>query len=116
MSKFFINSELESDERYDLAKFLDYSDNFDPLTSSFLLELKKLSASGEYVITDDEFKPDLTSSRIYSGRTQYWWLLMLYNNILSEDDWLVETVIQYPSIDALEDIYFTLKSKEQARE
>lgn len=113
---FFIDLTFQSPERYDLSKFFDYSsgDNHDILTSFFLLELKKLSESGNYFVQSEEGRPDLVSFRIY-GSVQYWWIILEYNELLSYQDIKNGTTIKYPSVQDIEDLYFRLKSLESTQ-
>jgi len=43
---------------------------------------------------------------------QYWWIIMLYNNILKIDELVSGLTLSYPDINDLEDLYFSLKSQE----
>lgn len=104
---FFINPELNTTDKFDMCKFMDMSNDgvFDCLTSYFLYMLPKIPYTG-YIIANNkhENRPDMLSYSIYGG-TQYWWILMLYNNLLSPTDIKVGTKIYYPSMDALEQLY-----------
>lgn len=113
VSKFYINSKYKSGERFDLAKFLDYSDNYDPMTSMFIHELKSLREAGVYVVQFEEANPALLSYSIY-GNTQYWWILLLYNDKIDFSDLRAGDTIRYPSIETIEDEYFSLRSQQQA--
>lgn len=113
MSTFFINSELDTKERFDPALFLRYTDNYDPLTSEFLRQLKSLPVNGRFSIQSEESRPDLVSFRIY-GNNQFWWILMMYNSIISIEDLQIGQLLSYPSLGSLEALYFSLKSKERA--
>lgn len=110
MSEFFLNFEVDSDERFDLAKFLNYEDGFDPLTSSFLQNLKALPVKGYYSIQSEEGRPDLVSTRIY-GDSNLWWVVLFYNNLLESEELVVGTTVSYPSLERLEDFLFSLRAK-----
>ena len=111
MAQYFLNSEYESDERFDMARFMAYTDNFDPLTSRFLHDLSGLAHSGEYIVQNEEGRPEILSYKIY-GNTQYWWILLYYNGITAVEDLTTNMVIKYPSIGDLENLYFSMKAKE----
>ena len=112
MSLFYINLDYESDVRFDLAKFMEYSEDvYEPLTSDFLYEIEKLTPVDRFTVTSEEGRPDLISYKIY-GTTQYWWVLMEMNGILDIENIVNGTIIEYPDISDLENIYFSLKSKE----
>lgn len=98
-------------ERYDLSKFMSKfgSKFFDVLDSDFLLRLNKVRDFGTYKVVSEAGRPDLLSERIYgSGFTQYWWVILLYNNLRYPTDIKTGMIIKYISIAHLEDIYFTL--------
>jgi hypothetical protein len=48
---------------------------------------------------------------IYSS-FQYWWIIMLFNDLLEVQSIQAGTIIYYPEQEALEDLYFSLKSQE----
>jgi len=109
---FFINLDtVTTKERFSLSKFLDFSDNFDPITSDFMLTISSLKSGGNYTIKGEDARPDLISHELY-GSAQYWWIIMFYNGIVQVDSLTNGMVLKYPDSDALEDLYFTLKSKE----
>jgi len=113
MSNFFINTKLNSVERFDFGKFMEFTDNYDPLTSRFLLNLRKLPVAGQYVIRAEEKRPELLSFRVYAN-TQYWWVLLFYNALLDDQDLETGQVIQYPALTDLEDLFFSLKANQRA--
>jgi len=95
-------------DRFDAAKFMEYSGNFhEPLTSHFLMELKKLPESGVFKVTSEESRPDLVAYKIYR-QTQLWWILMYYNGLQNTSDIKASVVLRYPSLSSLEKIYYTL--------
>ena len=113
MSQFFINSDIESDERFDMARFMNYTDNFDPLTSRFFSDLKKLAKTGEYAIQGEEEKPDLVSTSLYEN-TQYWWIILAYNDMLNVGELLSGKGIGHTSVENIEDLLFNLKTLQVA--
>lgn len=114
MSQYFINAKYESAERFDTAIFLEQAeDGFDALNSRFLLDLENLKSKGRYTVQSEEGRPDLLSFRIY-GSTQYWWILMYFNRVAKSDNIVAGMNIDYPSIDDLENLYFSLRAKQAA--
>ena len=121
---FFINDYIESEDRYGLQKFLEYTRStkteepiglFNTLNSVFLTELKELPLQ-TYVTSKNEH-PDLLAYKIY-GDTQFSWILMVYNNCFDFTDGTFSTgsQIKYPAPEDLEKILFTLKSRKRAYE
>lgn len=109
---FYINLENESEVRYDLARLTKFSSNvYDVSQSYFHQQIPTLTLGGYYSITEEEYKPDLLSYRIY-GSTQYWWILMIYNGLLSNEDFISGMTIRFPLKASLEDLYFSLKARE----
>lgn len=115
MSKyFFIDLDNESSVRFEKAKFFSYTDNHDPLTSYLLSELKTLPVAGFFTVAGgEEGRPDSLSFNIYAD-TQYWWILMAYNDLSNIQEITNGMTIKYPSLSSLEDLYFSLKTQEQA--
>lgn len=114
--EFFINSDVPTFKRYDLAKFLEYGDDsFDPLTSSMLDRIDNLALGGYYTVQGEDGMPWMLSERLY-GDSQYWWIIMLYNGFAGIEDIVNGEDIKYPSINAIQDEYFTLKTRERMSE
>lgn len=111
MSTFFINTNLENADRFDMSAFLEYTDNYDPLNSEFLRLLPTLESNGRFAVQSEIMRPDLISYSIYKD-TQYWWIIMMYNNIFEIADIQIGLILDYPSLSDLEGLYFSLKSKE----
>lgn len=102
---YYINNEIETDNRFDTLKFLNFNDdNFDPLDSFTLFNIKNLSTLGSKEITNEEKRPDLLSYNIYED-TQYWWILLVYNDILDINELTSGKVIKYPSLNSIEYLY-----------
>lgn len=105
---YYFNFDLETTERYDPAKFMPFQDIYDIVDSYFLTELSQLPTIGTYTVTTDN-RPDLLSYEIYNN-VNYWWILLLYNNLMNFR-LTVGQVIRYPSLEAIENMYFQLKAK-----
>lgn len=110
---FFLDLDKISQERYDMAKFLEYTDNFDPLTSSFMTDLVNLPQNGSYEVRGEDQRPDLLSYKIYNN-TQYWWVLMMYNRKFEFSEFKTGDIITYPSLEDVDNMFFSLKAKQTA--
>jgi len=116
MSLFFIDTDKDYTERFDIGRFMRYeNENHDPLTSAFIKDLKALKNNGRFVVQGEEFRPDLISDKIY-GTTQHWWIILLYNDVFEIDDITNGVELNYPSLDDLDSLFFNLKAQESARE
>ena len=111
--EYFINLDVVSQERFDESKFLEFTDNFDPLTSRFYNTVKNLPEKQKYFVQSEEGRPDMISYSAY-GDTQYWWIILLYNDIDDVDDLTIGRILSLPQVDNLEDLFFSLRSKEVA--
>lgn len=114
MQQFYIDTAGAYVERFSLGKFMEFlnNDNFDVLNSYMLNTLKTLPSSGFVTYTGLSYRPDLLSEQCYSGDSQYWWVLMMYNGLSSADDLIQGNSYKYPSLSDLEDVYFSLKLKQ----
>jgi hypothetical protein len=113
---FYIDPELDSEERYDMAKFMEWvNDNHDPITSNLFEDIRKIQSGGSYTIQGENGRPDLVSYEIY-GDTQYWWILLVYNSLTTFNTFTNGEAINFPSLSALEDYYFSLKIKQDKQD
>lgn len=112
---FYIDNSLATPTRYDMSKFISFSgDCFEPLNSYFLEALVRIPYSGVITVTTQERRPDLLSYDIY-GSTQYWWILMMYNGISSINDIKTGNSLNFPSLENLENLYFSLVTQEKTK-
>lgn len=112
---YYINNNIYSVNRYDMSRFIEFdTDNFCILDSYLCLQIKELPYTGAITVTTQEYRPDLVSYDIY-GHTQYWWLLMLYNDYVSPLELTAGALVLYPSLDSLENIYFTLSTRQKTK-
>jgi len=110
MSQFFINTKGSFKDRFDMSKFMEYTDNHDPLNSRFLHKLLQLPLRGQVKVTSEESRPDQLSVSVF-GDPQYWWVLMFYNKKQDTDELAIGETINFPSLQELEDLLFSLKAK-----
>jgi len=116
MSQFFINTDIDTEKRYDPAKFMRFEFNaYDPLSSNLFLVIKSVQKNGEIVVQGEEGRPDLLANRAYND-TQYWWVIMIYNDIFNVNDIVEGMKLDLVNRSELEDLYFSLKSKQVASE
>lgn len=112
MSIFYIDLQTDFTERFDISKFMSFeNDVHDPLTSFFFQKLKSLPVRGKYKITVDSGRPEFISQILF-GNTQYWWLIMEYNDLLYTSELVNGLEINYFSLNELEDLYFSLVTNE----
>ena len=110
--------DLQKDKyvRFDMSKFMEYSENaYDMFNSFFLQRLQALPVAGVYRVEALIGRPDAISEAIY-GDSQYWWLLMEYNDFVSWDDIRWGTLVNYFELIDLERLYFTLGGKQMLLE
>ena len=114
---FYLNDQYDTHTRFDLMKFVDINgkDWYDPLTSFFLINLPKLPHVEEYIITYEIGRPDLLADRFYQD-TQYWWIVMLYNNILNVNDLQAGVSIRRPAKELIDDLYIQASTLKKATE
>lgn len=111
--QFYIDLDKVVVERFDMGRFMEFTDNSDPLTSAFLDAIPDLPQGGSYEVTTEEGRPELLAFNIY-GDTQYWWVLLAYNRKRDYRDFHTGDTIVFPTADAVENAYFTLLSQQRA--
>ena len=109
---FYINlSKPPSRLLYDVSRLMEYSEGvYDDFTSYFIEEMRKLPSAGTYRVEEDN-RPDIYSDAIY-GSTDFWYILLLYNNIVLVSDMKRGDELRYPSKARLEDVYSSLRTAE----
>jgi len=111
---FYLNFSSTSPDRYSLSKFLNFdtTNNVHDINTSYLVQnIKSLDQAGTFLITHAYDKqPQIVSRTLYDNQ-HLWSLLLMYNDIISVDDFVEGLTISYFSLDALEKFYFTLRSK-----
>ena len=115
MGFFYINSDIKTNDRYDLSKFLKQEgEGYMALDSYFIDKIKKLPAQGTYQCLNE--RPDTIAYKIY-GDVQFYWIVMVYNDWLDFTDstFGAGKMISYPSISDIERLMFTLKSLARAK-
>ncbi len=110
MSFFYVDYNIETRFRYDLTKFLEYKEGiYDTYNSYFLSKFCKLPEAGAYLISTVPERPDIYSRDLYAT-TDYWHLLLEFNNILFLNELQLGKSLRYFNLSDLEDLFFTIKT------
>jgi len=113
---FYIDLDTDYRERYASPKFMEFSEEgHDILTSYFMLKIDGLKPIGSFTVTSEAGRPDVVSYKLY-GSTQYWWVILAYNNMVHHDELVTGTVLKIPSLSDMESLYFQLKTLEAQQE
>lgn len=100
--------------RYDRSKFLHFSteiNDYDVFVDDLIESLRALPKTHTYLVTGAEAgRLDLVSYLLY-GRTDLWWLIMVYNDIFDPFDFSDKTALFAPSIQELEYWYYENSSR-----
>lgn len=108
---FVIDTDVVSDERYDLAKFMPYKvDTYDVLNCPFLMALKKLPVWRYYRVNEGYKDIDMISYDAYN--TLFYAYIIQYYNDTTLEHFEEDTVLKLPSIEDLEDLYANLINKD----
>lgn len=113
MATFKLNLHQTYTDKFDIMKFNAPVDSkysyFDIIDSEFLTKLKNLKKYKTYTITVEEGRPDLISEKIYGlGQTQFWWILMVLNELRLPKDLKRGLIIRYPTREDLDGLYLSL--------
>lgn len=100
-----------SEERFDLAKFMDFQENvYDVINSPFLTQLSQLSTVDYYDVNERGFRDiDLIASDYY-GDQFFAYLIQFYNGDF-RDKFPEGTRLRMFSLDDLHELYFSLSTK-----
>lgn len=92
--------------RLDFAKFIDFGQACLTTRNSFFVnELKKLPSVDVFPVRSEAGRPDVISYKIYRS-FQYYWIILLYNDILFYDEIELGDELRYPAMDDVETLYF----------
>lgn len=109
LSGLFITANYASEERYDLAKFMEFKgDSYDALNCPFLIGLKKLPVWRYYRVDEGYKDIDLIAHDAY-GSMFYAYLIQFYNDTI-EETFSEETVLKLFNIEDLDDLYNDLQN------
>lgn len=117
MATFKLNLNQSYIDKFDIMKFnapvnLKYA-YFDIIDSEFLRKLKNLKKYKTYTVTVEEGRPELISERIYGlGQTQFWWILMVLNELRLPKDLKRGLVLRYPTREDLDGLYLGLNNND----
>lgn len=108
---FTIDKDYVSDERYDIAKFIEFKgDVHDVLCCPFLMGLKKLPLWRYYRVDDGEKDIDNISFDAYG--TLFYSFLIQYYNDRYEEEFPEGTVLKLFNVEDLENLYTALSNKD----
>lgn len=98
--------------RFESSKFFPFSEvgGYDIIRSRFARELGYIPQVEEMAVGVNEGRVDLAGFDAL-GSTQYFWIIMMYNGITDVNQLTANTKLRVPSRDALEQLYFTVKSQ-----
>jgi len=114
-SGFYFNFDIESSERFVMEKFIEKNlDFFDVYNSKFLFLIKEIKQFGEFKVTKEERRIDLISYKIY-GSTQFWWMLLEYNDIVDQFSISNGDKIKFFDLSDLESKYHFIQKEQHKR-
>ena len=114
MSLFFINTARRFIERFSMGRFMEFTDNYDPLTSAFLLQLPTLPEDGRIRLQGESKRADNISNDIYQD-SQLWWMILFTNDIIDSSLIRGDALLKFPLASRFDDILFSLKAQDFAR-
>lgn len=105
----FYMRDFQSEEKYDLAKFLNFSEGvYDVVNSPFLALLKKLPVVRYYEVSYGYKEIDLIADSVY-GDPFFAYLIQFYNNDF-RDHFPEGVVLNMFSLSDLENLYYELST------
>jgi len=115
---FFFSPTYQSESQMDLAQVVPFyqdEEAYDLLGSYFADNVKGLPLAGRFTVSTEEGRMDLIAYRIYRS-TDYWWVLMLYNDLLAPFEVVAGQVILYPSLSDLQNLFYSLQRLQAAND
>lgn len=111
MSVFYLDDKYKG-SAVDMARFANFDEgSYDPLTSYFFMRMPYLEMDGNIQVQVKwEHRPDLVSYHIF-GSTDYWWILLMYNDLMSNEEVLPGMILKYPKRSAIDEYIFSAKKR-----
>jgi hypothetical protein len=112
MTIHFVDLEKSYKDRFDFGKFLAVENScHDSLTSFILNKIKTLPVWGEFKVTVEEGRPEFISWKVY-GDTQYFWVLLEYNDLVNTTDLKTGMTLKlFRKVD-IDELFFQLTTSE----
>ena len=109
---FYIDASDPGHHRYDVHRFMEFSEGLYDGTTSWLLfeRLPRLPVAGRYRISVAT-RPDIYSRDVY-GTTDLWQLLLLYNDVVLMETLTPGKLLSYFDLNDLEREYFSLSVRQ----
>ncbi len=97
---------------FDIEAFIERSplQGYDSLTADFIDHISDLSEFGHVEVTSEVQDLPLLSFQIY-GTSDYWWVLMMYNEFMSPEEVVSGVRLKYPALGDLDKLYFELRNR-----
>lgn len=109
---FFQDRSKDYKRRLDMDRFLDKSeDHVSLLNSAVISQIKQIEEYEIYQVSVEEKAPDYIALLKYRSHA-YWWIIMVYNNLLSFDEIVPGMTLRLPSQVAIDNILNTCKLQE----
>lgn len=106
---YFLNLDSDTDYKFDMSRFMQYTTQYDPFWSYLINNIKKIPYTGQYRIDQEEGRAELLSYNLYQT-TKLWWFLLLYNDKICPFDLKRGEYIYYPTLNAIDNFYMDLRS------
>jgi len=116
MTIFFQNKE-QYDTSLDMAKFVDFDDENSGrpsyITSYVINQIKQISRYETIKVTNELVEaPDYISYKKYQGSHAFWWIIMIYNNLLEFSEIKYGMELKIPSITDVNNILSSIQIAE----
>ena len=116
---FFQNKDEQYYTNIDMAKFIDFDDNNSGrpsiITSYFISQIRQIKQYTIVEISNELIEaPDFVSYRQYMGEHMYWWIIMIYNNLIDFSELTFGKKIKIPYLSEINRILSNLQLAETA--
>ena len=107
MSQFFLNKDFSYINRFDIERFMNFTNQYHDVLQSPMLEiLKSFPPIGQYLIREYPYRPDVISYNIYK-EAQFWPYILLFNGINDVMQLKLGTTVNFFSLNDLEQTLYT---------
>ena len=116
MSIFFQNKDNQYSTNIDMAKFISFDEETGRpsiLTSYFITQIRQIKNYEVVSITNELLEaPDFVSFKRYQQNHGYWWIIMIYNNLLDFSELSFGMQIKVPLLSEINKIIANMQLAE----
>lgn len=109
---FYVDLTKDYLDRYDLAKYTNFSDTNILINSYFLYRLRQLRIVKYYKLSVERYRAETLAFLNYNGLESLWWMILYYNDITNWRDLKPPLTLKLFALSDLDNLILEISSKQ----